>query len=381
LAVAAILGVAALALEQVDGRGGVATDLLTVPVMLAYAVVGGLIGSRQPMNAVAWLLDLMSVAMLGAFFMARYAVVGYDGRMPAPGFEVTGALGWVWIAALACPILIAFVVPTGRPSSAFWGRMLRVSIAVLAVVIGIFAVGDSGYELVGSDPTQGVIPNPIYVPAIAPIYEFVNSAFVIYLVLFGLGAAALVTRFRSSLGFERQQLKWVAVGIVVMIALMALSNVLPAPLGDLCFALAIASLPMSLGVAILRFRLYDIDRIISRTVAYAIVTALLAAVFAGVVLLLQAALAPITTQVGSLSVAGSTLLVAALFQPLRRRVQAVADRRFNRTRYDAERELDAFAARVRDEVEVEPVAVALAQALERTVQPTRAAVWLRRDAA
>jgi hypothetical protein len=380
LAAGVALGSAALALERLDGRGGAPTDWLIVPIMLAYGLAGGLIASRQPGNAVAWLLDTMSIAMLGAFFVARYAVVGYDRVLSLPGVGITAALGWAWVLAIACPIFIAFVVPTGRPANARWGLALAASIIAFVLVEIVFALGDAGYELVGSDPTQGLIPNPIYVPALAPLYQWVNQTYSVYLGLFALGAAALVSRFRQSRDTERQQLKWVVGGIVVMIAFMAASNALPSPFGDAAFTVAMTCLPISLGIAILRYQLYDIDRIISRTLAYALVTATLAAVFAAAILVLQGVLAPVTGR-ETLSVAGSTLLAAALFQPLRRRVQTAIDRRFNRARYDAEREVEAFAAQVRDEVEVERVAEALTATMHETMAPRVAGVWLRRDVA
>jgi uncharacterized membrane protein len=380
LTAAAALGIAALALERIDGRGGAPTDWAIVPIMLTYAAAGSLIARRQPGNAVAWLLEAMSLAMCSAFFVARYAVVGYDHVLPLPGVWITGALGWTWVFAIACPIFIAFVVPTGRPANGRWRAALAASVVIFVGVEIIFALGDAGYEIVGSDVTQGVIPNPIYVPALAPAYRWVNETYAIYLGLFALGGAALVRRFEASRGIERQQLKWVVAGIVLMIGLMTASNALPSPFGDAAFTLAMACLPISLGIAILRYRLYDIDRIISRTLAYALVTATLAAVFGTAILVLQGVLAPVTGR-ETLSVAGSTLLAAALFQPLRRRIQTAIDRRFNRARYDAEREVEAFAARVRDEVQVGRVADALTDTMRDTMAPRIAGVWLRRDAA
>jgi len=137
-----------------------------------------------------------------------------------------------------------------------------------------------------------------------------------------------------------------------------------------------ASLPVGIGIAVLRYRLYDIDRIISRTLAYAVVTVILGAVFVATILVLQELLAPVTSGT-PIAVAVSTLFVASLFQPVRRRIQNVVDRRFNRARYDAEREVERFAAQIRDEVEVERVTGALTATLQRTMQPATAVVWLR----
>jgi hypothetical protein len=375
LFLASLLMAGGLALESLDGRGGAPTDPFATLVLMSSAAVGGLIASRHPRNAVAWLLDLMSIAMLGAFFVARYAVVGYDGVLPLPGIGVTGALGWVWVVGLICPVLIAYLVPTGRPASPRWALAFRGTIVVVVAVEVVFALGDSGYELVGLDSRGGFIPNPIYVPALAPAYDFVNNTYAIYLAVFVLGAAALVTRFRNSRGIERLQLKWVVVGIAAMIAFMAASQALPSPISDAFFTVAVALLPISLGMAILRYHLYDIDRIISRTVGYGLVTGLLAAVFAGGVLVFQGLLAQVTSG-DNLSIAGSTLLVAALFQPLRRRIQAVVDRRFNRRRYDADRIVDEFGARLRDDLDIDTLADAIRAVALETVEPASAGVWL-----
>jgi hypothetical protein len=373
--VAAALGVAALALEAVDPRGGLATDILVVPILLAYGVVGGLIGSRQPRNAVAWLLDAMSILMIGAFFVTRYAIAGIDRAPALPGVEWIGALGWLWMAALACPVLLAFVVPTGRPASPNWGRVMAAVAAAYLAVLAIALLGDRGYELIPDDQAAGYLPNPFFVPALESVYEFVNAAFALYIVLFVAGAVALVARFRRARGAERQQLKWIVTGIVVMIVAMAGSNAFPSPLSDIAFALAMLSLPVALAIAMLRFRLYDIDRIISRTVAYAVVTGVLAATFAAIVLVAQAVLAPVT-QSNNAAVAASTLVVAALFQPLRRRVQAVVDRRFNRRRADADLIVDAFGARLRDNLDVEALAAEVRAVAVAAVQPASAGVWL-----
>jgi hypothetical protein len=379
LAAAAALGVGALALEAIDARDGAPTDRLLVPIVLTYAFFGGLIASRQPRNPVGWLLSLLSLSMVGSFFISRYAVAGYDQALPLPAPGIAAALGWTWLVALACPVLIAFVAPTGRPASPAWAKVAAATAGTFALVAFVFAFGDPGYQVTGQGTAGGqdVIPNPIYVPAIRPLYDFLNAAFVIYMVLFGAAAASLTMRFRRSHGVEREQLKWIVAAIFLMLIGIAASNLLPATLSASFFALAMLPLPVSLAIAILRYRLYDIDHVISRTVSYAVLTAVLAAVYVAGFLGLQALLAPITIGEGPVPVAASTLAVFALFQPVRRRIQTHVDRRFNRSRYDAEREVERFAARVRDEVEVERVADAVAATLQRTMQPASAAIWLR----
>src|SRR5215213_1567327 len=224
------------------------------------------------------------------------------------------------------------------------------------------------------------LPNPVGLAG-APDPE--NGA--LEAVLLGVLAACMaasvvsvVLRFRRSEGVERQQLKWFTSAAALMLVVqLATMTVLPDGVaGDLLFGLSIALVPIAAGVAILRYRLYDIDRLINRTLIYAALTAVLGAVYAGLVLALGL-LGGVGGELPSWAVAGATLAVAALFQPLRRRVQAAVDRRFNRRRYDAARTVEAFSARLRDQVDLDTLAAELLAGVEQTVQPTRASLWLR----
>jgi hypothetical protein len=186
----------------------------------------------------------------------------------------------------------------------------------------------------------------------------------------------VVLRFRSSRGVERQQLRWVAAGAAGAVAGLVLSapgvfGLLPIATSDLVYA-AVLCPPVAIAVAVLRYRLWDLDRLISRTVTYALVTALLVVPY----LLILPAATRLAEGSGSLAVAAATLAVAALFQPLRRRVQDRVDRRFNRRRYDAARTLEAFTVRLRDQVDMDTLTAELLAVVEETVQPTRASLWL-----
>jgi hypothetical protein len=189
---------------------------------------------------------------------------------------------------------------------------------------------------------------------------------------------SVVLRFRRSEGVERQQLKWFTSAAALMLLVqLATMTVLPDGVaGDLLFGLSIALVPIAAGVAILRYRLYDIDRLINRTLVYAALTAVLGAVYAGLVLALGL-LGGVGGELPSWAVAAATLAVATLFQPLRRRVQAVVDRRFNRRRYDAARTVEAFSARLRDQVDLDTLAAELLAGVEQTVEPTTVSLWLR----
>jgi hypothetical protein len=192
------------------------------------------------------------------------------------------------------------------------------------------------------------------------------------------GAGALVIRFRRSVGTEHQQIKWFASAAVVEVAAIFVTTwvVFPPPFDALAALLIAPLIPISVGVAILRYRLYDIDRIISRTVSYGAVTAILAGVFVGTILVSQTVLASFFSG-NSVAVAASTLVVAALFQPLRRRVQAVVDRRFNRSRYDAERTAAAFSGRLREEVDLANICAEVRLVVAATVEPVTVEVWIR----
>jgi hypothetical protein len=312
--------------------------------------------------------------MLGSFYLSRYGAAAEFGGLALPGAGLVGAFNWTWLLALSCPVFIAFLAPTGRPASPRWGIVLQVEVVLFAIVSVVFALGDPAYQLGTEAPRM--VPNPLYIPALGPVYDFFNAAFVIYLVLFGAGAAALVARFRASRGAERQQLKWILAGTVAMFALIGASNALPDPFGDICFALAMPTLPAAIGIAILRFRLYDIDRLISRTIAWALVTGTLAGVFAGLVVGLEQLLSPATGG-STLAIAASTLVAFALFSPLRRRVQALVDRRFDRARYDADRLVESLGARLRNETDPRRVRRAIEETVGGTLAPSTVTVWTR----
>jgi hypothetical protein len=189
-----------------------------------------------------------------------------------------------------------------------------------------------------------------------------------------------VARFRRSRGDERQQLKWFTFA-AALLPLTFLDSLLPNPVSDLFFAAVVACLPVGAGVAILRYRLYDIDRLINRTLVYGLLTALLAGVYGGLVLGLGQLFGRLGARTPSWVVAVATLAVAALFQPARRRIQQVVDRRFNRRRYDAARTVEGFATRLRDQVDLDTLSAELLAVVDQTVQPTAAALWLRPPAA
>ena len=271
--------------------------------------------------------------------------------------------------------------PTGRLLSPRWRSLAWLAGAatsaftVLAALKADLVVGDDDLS------EHHVITNPIGIAGIEnPEESTVGVALLGLMTLSALVAfVSLVLRFRRSRGEERQQLKWFTYA-GALVPLTWLADVLPAPVGDIVSAAPIVFLPAAAGIAILRYRLYDIDRLINRTLVYGLLTALLAGVYAGLVLVLGQLFGGVGKDPPSWVVAGATLAVAALFQPTRRRIQAVVDRRFNRRKYDAAKTVDAFSVRLQDEVDLDALAAELLAVVDQTMQPTTASLWLRQSA-
>jgi hypothetical protein len=266
--------------------------------------------------------------------------------------------------------------PTGRLPSARWRP---VAVAAAAATAGITALGALKPTLVDENYT---VRNPIglaWVPQ-DPEQSAVGAVLVgLLLVCMCAAGVSLVLRFRRSQGVERQQLKWFTyAGALMVLALLASDYLLPdSSLVEVLAGLILALVPVAAGIAILRYRLYDIDRLINRTLVYGTLTALLGGVYAAVVLVLGQGFGGVGGEPPSWAVAGATLAVAALFQPARRRVQAVVDRRFNRRRYDAAKTVEAFSARLREELDLDTLSAELLAVVNQTMQPIRVSLWLR----
>jgi hypothetical protein len=350
----------------------------SVPLLVAAvsaATVGALLGSRRPAHPVGWLLLglglLVTVNGVASGYVG-YGVVVRPGALPAAGYlaGISSGLGVVW---LACGGFVLLLTPTGSLPSPRWRWWAWVAAAAPVLLVLLFAVDPQ--PLAPEYPTVG---NPLAVPVPARLLFAVAAVDgVIVLATLVAAAGSLVVRFRRARGVERQQLRWLAVGaalgavtllVAVAAGVMAKDGVVLAALGT-CVAL----LPLATGAAILRYRLYDLDRIISRTLAYGLLTVLLGGGYAGVVL----GLGQFLGRASSLVVAAATLAVAAAFQPARRRIQAVVDRRFNRRRYDAAQTIDGFSTWLRQQVDLDSLTAELLGVVEQTMQPTQVSLWLR----
>ena len=346
-----------------------AADLALVTAFLVTPAVGALVASRQPQNAVGWLLLVtgFGFGILGA--ASEYAALSERESIPAgPYFGVLANAGFI-VILLSGGILVPLLFPNGRLLSPRWRWVVYASAVAMVLGVAGSIVKPGPLDLPHTEAS-----NPFGIAGTA----WVLSLAVVFLALTGIAAGlSLLIRFKRSRGDERQQLKW----FVFAVALMALAVIVgffgSIYVVELAFyTLLFFGLPASIGAAILRYRLYDIDRIINRTLTYGLLTAALGAVYLGLVVGLQALLRPVNGG-SDLALAVTTLLVAALFLPARRAVQRAVDRRFNRRAYDAARTIDAFGARLREQVDLDTLHYELLAVVDETMQPSRASLWLR----
>jgi hypothetical protein len=352
-----------------------AHELTYLAMVVGMATVGAVLAGRRSHHPVGWLMLALGLSVtvdVVADGYARYGLLASPGAVPAVGqLRVLGDTFALWPACIG---FILLLTPTGTLPSVRWRWWAWIAVAApLSWQSGTVL----GVETVEFPPFYS-FQNPYYVPALAgPAVTVGLPAIVLTLLSVVVGGASLVVRFRHARGEERQQLRWVAsaavvaaVGIPVAMAGIAIES--PTVVGAAVLGSA-AVLCLAIAAAILRYRLYDLDRVVSRTVAYGLLTVLLGLAYAGVVL----GLGRLLGRDSSLVVAAATLTVAAAFQPLRRRVQAAVDRRFNRRRHDAARIIEGFAARLRAQVDLDALHAELLAVADQTMQPTQTSLWLR----
>jgi hypothetical protein len=378
LALGGLGNAAGVALSAANGtfRQDLGDALIGRAAFAAFLVVGCLILARRPGNIIGWIFAAVGLLVMTAGLVepyAEYAYVTHPGSLPAP-LVAAWLFTWIWnptiILTLVFPLLL---FPTGRSLSPRWRPLtwLAVGLTAAYTVLGMLS---PTLDL----PEERTTANPIGVTGAdidaAPLSAVLTGLLLLVLVA---AIASLVVRFRRSRSVERQQLKWFTyAGALVLLA--PLGTFLLPSLGNLPWVVVIA-LPIAVGIAVLRYRLYDIDRLIHRTLVYGLLTALLAAVYASLVLSLGQLFGGIGAKPPSWAVAGATLAVAALFQPARRRIQAVVDRRFNRRRYDTTKTIEAFSARLRQHVDLDTLTYELLEVVDQTMEPTKASLWLRRS--
>ena len=354
-------------LTQWDVRPGLA--------VVSAATIGAVVASRRPRHPVGWLLLAQAVSLLATGAAAQYLAWGLLARSgPLPA---TRSVALIYPATAGVGlILLGFVLlltPTGSLPSPGWRWWARAMVAVPAVLLIVVPLTPGPV-----DTYQKVVGGPFDFSSLSGVLRVVNqSAVALAMLAVVVAAGSLVVRFRRAQGVERQQLRWVALAAALLVpaAVAVLAGLALNSTAAVTWAVSAwaTGLPLAIGAAVLRYRLYDLDRIVSRTLAYGLLTVLLGGGYASVVL----GLGQLLGRDSSLVVAVATLAVAAVFQPARRRIQRLVDRRFNRRRYDAARTIDGFTARLRQQVDLESLTGELLVVVDQTMQPTRVALWLR----
>jgi hypothetical protein len=374
LAAAAVL-VALLGVDSpYEAEQPLASSVPDLLMALAFLLVGTIVVLKRPENLVGWALSLAGVGLFVGGVLGAYGELVLLAKPEAglPGGTIAAALTpGSWTPLMAGVFLLLVVFPSGRVTGR-WRRLAPLVLGGFAVVWVIISTAPGQLEppFEAFENPLAVTGNEAYILVIVPIIAFC---------LLSVAAAGinLVLRFRRSRGEERQQFKWLAASAGFLVAILpfaAAFNYSSVP--GVLITIALIGLPVSVGIAILRYRLYEIDRLVSRTLVYGALTVILGVAYAGLVLAGQAVFASFAGG-GDLAIAVSTLVVAALFLPLRSRVQRLVDRRFYRRRYDAQRTLEAFGARLREQLELETLRADFEQTVRDTMQPVHVSLWRR----
>jgi hypothetical protein len=339
--------------------------------ILACAVVGLLIVSRRPGNLIGWIYALVALALAAGEVAGGYASRSLPGAAWA---ALLPDLLWLVATPLGVALLL-LLFPTGRLPGRGWRPVVWATVAATAAAV------------VGTALTPGPVEffpqfqNPLGLAAAGPVLDrTVQVAFVVLTAGVFAAAGSLILRWRRAHGVERQQLKWLAYAAAMLVVAQVGALLLPRALFLVVTVVATLLFPAATGIAVVRYRLYDIDRLLNRTLVYGLLTVTLGLAYAGLVLVLGQVFGGLGAEPPGWAVAGATLAVAALFQPARRRIQAAVDRRFNRRRYDAAKTIEAFSARLRDQIDLATLTAELVAVVDQTMEPTRVWLWLRPSA-
>lgn len=350
---------------------------------IGFSIVGALVLPRgHPRNPMGWFFCVVGLLFAAVHFTAEYAIYALltaPGSLPA-GEAAAWICSWLFAPQLGLGALLVLLFPNGRLPGARWRWFVRFSAVAISVSMVAAAFSPGVIDL-----GLGPITNPLGIEVLPNVYKPVETL-LLSLVLVAGGAQA--SRLRGTRGIERQQIKWFAYAIVVVVSGGLLRYIIPVALGVPWFqwvgfvlvVVGVVSVPVAMGIAILKYRLYEIDLIINRTLVYASLTATLLALYFGGIVLLQRVFVTLTGQGSTLSVVASTLLIAALFNPLRRRIQSLVDRRFYRRKYDAAKTLATFSEKLRDETDLDRLGEHLVRAVTEAMQPRHASLWLRPEA-
>lgn len=382
----------------ISGSAAAGEAAAGLPVIAAYGLSALVVARRQPHNVVGWILAGIAVGAGLSSFCLGYVEGGGDPTTRPLGVLAAWVGQWAYVVWISLAMLfLPLLFPTGRLPSPRWRPV--VWLALLAVVLGTVSEATIPTLEVDTESAGSVtIANPIGLDR--ALVDFLYLIGNVLLVVSVIGAvASLVTRLRTARGRERQQVKWVAwtlalgaVGIIVAVIAASLEPADGVAEGSAAVIYVVGAIgwfgtlamlglgvPAAIAVAILRYRLYDIDVLINRTLVYGALTALLVTVYVVGVVSLQAALRAMSGQASQLAIVASTLAVAALFNPLRRRIQSFIDQRFYRSKYDARRTPESFSAKLRDETDLEALNDELVGVVRGTMQPEHVTLWLRAD--
>jgi hypothetical protein len=353
-------------------------SILTLATLtVSFSVVGALIASHRPENPIGWIflaVGFLQGLLSAADQYAIYALLTNPGALPW-GAEASWLGQWIWAPGLGLILVfLPLLFPDGHPPSHRWRPVgwlgaLSIGLTVVSSTIGLWP--ERGTALLTGDESPSHV-----------VHVLVDLVALPMMLLAGVGAViSVLVRFRRARGDERQQIKWFAAAAALTLVWYLVfgqsTRELPEAIVALASILVLQTIPVATGIAILRYRLYDIDRIINRTLVYGSLTVTLVALYFGGIVVLQRIFVTLTGQQSTLAVVASTLLIAALFTPLRRRIQGFIDRRFYRRKYDARKTLEAFSATLRDETDLEALNNDLVGVVRETMQPAHVSLWLR----
>ena len=361
--------------------------LVNTVIAIGFSTVGVVITPRLPrLNPIGWLFCTIGLVGGVRLFVAEYAIVtllAEPGSLPStlPGGEMLAWISsWVWVLHVGLFVFLALLFPNGRPPSSRWRPLvwgIGVGVVAATVSVALWPETARGFDLINRP-----LGTEVATDVINPVETIVYALGLI-------AAASLFVRLRGSKGVERQQVKWFTYAVAVLATSATLAYAVSESMGAVWLdrvssVLVIASvvgLPVAVGIAILRYHLYNIDLIINRTLVYGPLTAVLAVLYFGSIVVLQLLFRALTGEGSQLVVVASTLAIAALFNPLRRRIQGLIDRSFYRRKYDAVKTLEAFSAKLRDETDLDALSDDLVGVVRGTMQPAHVSLWLRPDPA
>jgi hypothetical protein len=360
-------------------------------IAVGYSIIGAIVAWRLPSHPIGWLCCAIGVMAAVETFSSEYAIYALLAHPePLLGGKVTAWLSiWVWIMMFGLIVFLLLLFPTGRLPSNRWRPFawLSATLTLMAAILMAISPNVVLDTLGPSGKGRISLPSPLGVEGLLDLYRPVQTL----VLAMGLAAAAsVVVGRRGARGVELQQIKWLLYAGAIFFVGNVLKNTVFSPLGEVSWGLWIGYLlvgigglggPIAIGIAILRYRLYEIDTLINRTLVYGALTAILAALYFGGIVVLQRAFVLFIGQQSTLAVVASTLLIAALFTPLRWRIQSFIDRRFYRRKYDARKTLEDFSAQLRNETDLEALSDDLVGVIRETMQPAHVSLWLRPDTA